>query len=124
MTPIEKQLQECRQEMRKLGYYRYIRMGAISMLLRLQESGFFPQKPKLLVEKNPTNKQQSDMWNATIIENCLTNTMFLEAFMNGEELVAFWKTETIKGKEYRVLDLVPERFTKIVTIKMDYGEDK
>ena len=123
MTQIDKQLEECRQAMRNSGLYRYIRMGAIDILCRLKDAGFFPSKPKVLKEKRLTEKQNSDMWEATVIENCLKNPTFLDCFLNGEELVAFWKTETIKGKEYHALDLVPKRFTKTFTIKTGYPLD-
>ena len=120
MTQIEKQLEQCRQSMRKLGLYRYIRMGAIDILCRLQEAGFLPQKPKVLKDKTLTGKQNNDMWLATIIENCLTNNAFLECFMLGEELIAFWKAKVEKGKEYHYLELVPKRFTKTFTVKTSY----
>lgn len=120
MTSVEKQIEECRQSMKRLGLYRYIRMGAIDILMRFQEAGFFPSKPKVLKDKTLTVKQNNDMWMATVIENCLTNNTFLESFMLGEELVAFWKTKTEKGKEYHHLELVPRRFTKTVTVNMGY----
>lgn len=120
---IEQQLEECRQSMRKLGLYRYIRMGAIDILCQLKEAGFFPKKPKVLKEKIMTSKQSADMWQATIVENCLANSAFLECFMLGEELVAFWKTKTEKGKEYHHLELVPRRFTKTVTINVGYPKE-
>lgn len=122
MTSVEKQLEECREAMKKCGLYRYIRMGAIDILMRLQDAGFFPKKPKVLKEKRLTDKQNKEMWMATIMENCLANSTFLESFMLGEELVAFWKTKAEKGKEYHHLELVPRRFTKTVTINMGCPE--
>lgn len=122
MTLIEKQIEECRQSMKKLGLYRYIRMGAIDILCQLKDAGFFPKKPKVLKNKRLTDKQNKEMWQATIIENCLANSAFLECFMLGEELVAFWKTKVEKGKEYHHLELVPRRFTKTVTINMGCPE--
>lgn len=120
MTTVEKQIEECRQSMRKLELYRYIRMGAINIILEFQNAGFFPKKPQVLKEKRMSDRQNKDMWQATIIENCLKNPTFLESFMIGEELVAFWKTKTVKGKEYHDLDLVPRRFTKTFTVKTGY----
>ena len=114
----EKQIEECRQSMRKLGLYRYIRMGAIDIICALRDTGFFPKKPKVLKDKRMTAKQQQEMWSATIVENCLNNNAFLECFMLGEELVAFWKSKVENGKEYHHLELVPRRFTKTVTINM------
>ena len=99
MTSVEKQIEECRASMKRLGLYRYIRMGAIDILCQLNDAGFFPKKPKVLKDKRMTDKQNKEMWQATIIESCLANNAFLECFMLGEELVAFWKTKVENGKE-------------------------
>ena len=115
---MHEQIEEFRQSMQKLGLYRYIRMGAIDILLRLKEEGFFPNNPKVLKEKRMTEKQNKDMFASTIIENCLSNSSFLECFMLGEELVAFWKTKTENGKEYHHLELVPRRYTKTVIVNL------
>lgn len=118
MNDNDKILSEYQYAIKRTHLYRYIRMGALKTLLRLQEGGAFPKKPKVLKEKQMTEKQSKDMWLATIIEKCISDNTFLESFLLGEELVPFWGTETVKNKQYHSLDLVPKHQTKTFTVKL------
>lgn len=122
-TDNDKILFEYQHAIKHTHLCRYIRMGAIKILLRLQEQNAFPKKPKVLKEKKMTAKQLNDLWIGTIIEKCIHDNAFMESFLLGEELVPFWSTETVGKKQYHSLDLVPKHLTKNIIVKIKETEE-
>lgn len=111
-----------RDDIKNVEVYRFVRQGAREVLMRLRDMRAFPPKPKVLMEKEMTAKQNEQMWLATIVDTCINDPQFLEGFLLEEPIVAFWDAKWIGGKEYRNLKLMLEKCTKKLTVNK-HGRD-
>lgn len=114
-----------REDIKNVEVYRFVRQGAREILSRLRDMRAFPPKPKVLMEKQMTPKQNEQMWLATIVDNCINDPQFLEGVLLEEPIVALWDSKFISGKSYHNLTLMLEKCTKKVTIHKggrDLGE--
>lgn len=109
MNNNEKILNEYAYAIKRAGLSRYIKMGALKMLLTLKEGGTFLKKPRVSADKPMSKKQAHELITAVLVERCIEDEAFLEAVMDGCELVPKWGTETVKGKQYHSLKLEEER---------------
>ena len=109
MNDNKKILSEYAYAIKRAGLSRYVKMGALKMLLTLKEGDAFPKKPRVSADKPMSLKQSKDMITAVIVEQCIEDGAFLEAVLDGRELVPVWGTETVKGKQYHSLKLEAER---------------
>lgn len=112
MNSNDKILNEYAYAIKRAGLSRYIKMGALRLLTTLKEGGTFPKKPRVYADKPMSKKQEHDMITAVIVEQCLKDGAFLEAVLDGRELVLVWETETVKGKQYHNLKIETERSGK------------
>ena len=109
MNNNEKILNEYAYAIKRAHLGRYVKMGALKMLLTLKEGGAFPKKPRVSADKPMSLKQSKDMITAGLVEKCIEDGAFLEDVLDGRLIVPVWKTETVKGKQYHSIDFAVER---------------